>query len=919
MADVATLHAVPQPDLSADPDRDSTYLDQLIELLWGEFLGVVGKREPNLRKLIDDPRSFEEIDPTLHVGLMQATGIWFQLLHIAEENAAMRARRRVEQDGGPDAVVGSFSNVIKDIAAAGVGPDEIAAMLAKADVRATLTAHPTEAKRVTVLEIHRRIYRKLVDLEHSRWTARERGRLVNEVRAEIDLLWMTGELRLERPTVDNEIAWGLHFFREVLFDIMPQVLERIEYALKRHYPETPIDVPSFFRFSSWIGGDRDGNPNVTVAVTARAIEEGRRAIIERLQGRLSEMLRTLSISENVVEVPLRFKHRLRDLLDESGRGPEIEARNKNEVFRQYFTAMHDRLAASTLLAAIPGGAKPYNEPRQLVEDLQIAETALHDMNAESVARLKVRPLRREAEVFALHTMNLDVRQNSTVINRCLADIWSKMPQGLAKDCLPGSPAWSQRLRDDLRKVRIGHPPLEGLATETIETIELFELLRDKVEGPQRTAIGAFILSMTRSADDLLAVYLLAKIAGLASDRDGVEGIRLSIVPLFETIDDLRAAPEIIEALFTVPIVQRSVSRRGGVQEVMLGYSDSNKDGGFLCSTWELVKAQKQIVAAAKRHGVAVSFFHGRGGSVSRGGAPTGRAIAAQPAGTVSGRLRVTEQGEVVSSKFANRGTALHNIELLAASVIAHTLKSEHETALKSNPEHDEALEALSGMSQAHYRNLIELPRMVEYFHAASPVEELALLNIGSRPTRRFGAKGIDDLRAIPWVFAWSQNRHLITGWYGIGTAIASFLKVRGKAGERTLRDMYEHSRVFRLVIDEVEKTISTVDIKIAQRYAGLVQDRASADAIFAAILAEHELTVEQVLRLTGERDLARRFPSFKRRLEHVRPLLERTHALQVDLLAKFREERAAGSASRKVLVPLLLSMNCISAGLGWTG
>jgi phosphoenolpyruvate carboxylase len=274
---------------------------------------------------------------------------------------------------------------------------------------------------------------------------------------------------------------------------------------------------------------------------------------------------------------------------------------------------------------------------------------------------------------------------------------------------------------------------------------------------------------------------------------------------------------------------------------------------------------------------------------------------------------------VVSSKFANRGTALHNIELLAASVIAHTLKSEKEAALKANPEHEEALEALSGMSQAHYRNLIELPGMVDYFHAASPVEELALLNIGSRPTRRFGAKGIDDLRAIPWVFAWSQNRHLITGWYGIGTALSQFMKVRGASGERLLRTMYDKSRVFRLVIDEVEKTICTADMDIARRYAALVPDRERADAIFGAVLAEHELTAGQILHITGEADLGARFPAFKRRHDHVRPMLERTHALQAELLHQFRHEKQSGAARPKVLPPLLLSMNCISAGLGWTG
>ncbi len=897
---------------AGDHDGQAHYIDQLIELLWGEFMAVVSGRVPKLRRMLEGSLSLSALDSDDRVAFLQATGIWFQLLTIAEENAAMRSRRRLEQDGGPDAVVGSFCNVIGEIAAAGVSPRDIGLMLTSADVRSTLTAHPTEAKRVTVLELHRRIYRKLIELEHARWTPRERDRLIAEVRAEIDVLWMTGELRLERPTVDNEIAWGLHFFREVLFDVMPQVLERLEYALMRHYPETPVDVPAFFRFSSWIGGDRDGNPGVTAAITARAIEEGRRAAIERFRQRLSFMVRTLSISANLVAPPEEFAIRLEELKRESGAAEAIGERNAGEVFRQYFASMEMRLAASLKLAVGTHGAKPYREGKEFVRDLMIAEAALMQMGADSASRLMVRPLRREAEVFAFHTVSLDVRQNSTVINRTVAEIWSRASAPEAESPSPDTPAFARRLRDELRRPAGRRPPVEDLSEEALETIALFELLRDKLAGPERQAIGAFILSMTRSADDLLAVYCLARFAGLNTDS-------LRIVPLFETIEDLRRAPEIIRELMKIPAVRQNVERHGGIQEIMLGYSDSNKDGGFFCSTFGLIKAQRDIVATAREAGVAVSFFHGRGGSVSRGGAPTGRAIAAQPASTVAGRLRVTEQGEVVTSKFANRGTALYNMELLSASVIAHTLKSEIEPELKVNPDFDNALEELSQSSRRKYRQLVEQPGMAIYLQQASPIEELSLLNIGSRPTRRFGAKGIDDLRAIPWVFAWSQNRHLITGWYGIGTALSGYAAQHGAAGQRQLGQIYERSRVFRLIVDEVEKTLALTDMAIAQSYAALVADRAQSQFILDLVKGEYELTCSEVLRLTGETALAERFPSFRRRLDQVSPLLERTHALQVELLAQFRAEKAEGRTRTRSLVPLLLSMNCISAGLGWTG
>ena len=344
----------------------------------------------------------------------------------------------------------------------------------------------------------------------------------------------------------------------------------------------------------------------------------------------------------------------------------------------------------------------------------------------------------------------------------------------------------------------------------------------------REAFGSFILSMTRSVADVLGVYLLAKEAGVFLDAAGTEICPLPIVPLFETIDDLRAAPAIMRELLAVPLVRRSTSWQGGVQEVMIGYSDSNKDGGFFTSNWELSKAQSKLTKLGDQTGVKIAFFHGRGGSVSRGGAPTGRAIAAQPAGSIRGRFRVTEQGEVVSSKYANRGTALYQMELLAASVFEHALKSEREEALVPHAEIDDAMEALSGASRAAYTRLISHPDLVTYFQSASPLEEISLLNIGSRPARRFGARSLADLRAIPWVFAWAQNRHLITGWYGLGSALETFIAVRGEEGEALLKRMFKDSRLFRLIMDEVEKTLLIVDLDIARDYSESRRGRRSA-------------------------------------------------------------------------------------------
>ncbi|MGI9463951.1 MAG: phosphoenolpyruvate carboxylase, partial [Aestuariivirgaceae bacterium] len=510
-------------------------------------------------------------------------------------------------------------------------------------------------------------------------------------------------------------------------------------------------------------------------------------------------------------------------------------------------------------------------------------------------------------------------QNSDVINRTVDAIWranAASPEDVPE---AGGSAWSARLRSELDAQNQSVPDLDGLSDEAGETTDLFRLLAQTVGGSDPRAIGAFILSMTRSADDLLAVYVLGKYAGLVSGTDGSGEVMLPIVPLFETIDDLRRAPAILREVFTVPLVRRGIRAQGRVQEVMLGYSDSNKDGGFLCSAWELIKAQKRIVEAAGKDGVDIRFFHGRGGSVSRGGAPTGRAIAAQPAETVGGRMRITEQGEVVSSKYANRGTALYHLELLTCSVLAHTLKSPSERELKRNPEFEEVFEALSGMSEAAYRTLLNSPGFIDYFQAASPVNELALLNIGSRPAKRFGLSGLEDLRAIPWVFAWSQNRHLITGWYGLGTALQSFVAVRGAAGTKLLRRMFKRSREFRLVINEVEKMLYQADMEIAAAYAGLVADQKVRDEILSMIRTEHERSCDAVQKITQSDDLAARFPAFRQRVQDVRPYIDQVNRLQVELLAEFRAGAPGDADQDTVTRPLLMSMNCIAAGMGWTG
>ncbi len=866
-------------------------LRQELHRLWHK---VIARRAPQVFTLLEGT-DHDLPNDTATSPWLQATNIWFQLTRIIDENFDVKARRAEEALHGAAAVEGSFARAIADLDPK-MTAREFTELASRLSVGPTLTAHPTEAKRVTVLEIHRRIYRSLVSLETQRWTPRERDDILLDIEGEIDLLWMTGELRLERPSLSDEIEWGLQFFRDAIFDAVPQVYERFNATTQSRFG-AQLQAAPCLRFHSWIGGDRDGNPNVTTSVTREAIARARRLILDRYIAVLTAAAARISITSRIVPLPVDSADRLRALLDASGQAGPLAKRHPGEVFRQALSAMAVRMGATR-----DGAPFAYQTVPQFIADIQVLEQALCAIGAERLALRLLAPIRWQAETFGFRTTTLDVRQNSTVTTAVLQELWATM--GGAPEF--GSALWSERLRREVGQHDL--PPVDraALGPDACELLDLLALMRDAQISDDPEAIGPFILSMSRSSDDILAVYLLARYAGF-----GAEKLDLRVVPLFETIDDLRHAPAVFDDVLTVPLARRSMRRRDGTIEVMLGYSDSNKDGGFICSIWELDKAQRRLTQTLARHDSRPVFFHGRGGSVSRGGAPTERAIAAQPIGTVQGQLRITEQGEVVSSKYANRGTAQNQLELLASSVLTQMATRLQTVA---SPEHSDALDALSGMSQAAYSNLLSMPGFIDYFQQASPVEELAMLKIGSRPARRFGAMSLADLRAIPWVFAWSQNRHLLTGWYGFGSALQSFRHVRGAAGDALLTEMFAHHKLFRLMVDEVEKSLLASDMAIAADYAALVQDRQIRETILRRITDEHRATVEAILGITQSPALGARFPMLASRLALLRPQLDRTNRLQVALL---REARA--DTSMRTIVPLMQSMNCIAAGLGWTG
>ncbi|GAP36713.1 phosphoenolpyruvate carboxylase [Piscinibacter sakaiensis] len=888
------------------------------ELLRAALMEVVERHEPDVARALRGEAPHRAMSTRLLARTLQAQAIWFQLLSIAEQNRDMRRRREVERQRGHAEVLGTFAHVFRLAADQGLGAAAVRDALVQLRVRPVITAHPTEARRVTVLERHRRIYLRLYDLESPRWTLREREDLQRAVRDEIELLWLTGELKLDKPTVDQEVEWGLYFFEETLFDAVPALYARIEQAWQRQFPGEPLELPAVFAFGSWIGGDRDGNPFVTPEVTRRALDRLRRAALERYQARLGDLARQLCVSERVLPLGEAFRAAVAAALAASGRGEALAARNPGEPFRQFIGCMRLRLAAT--LAADerddPPGPDAYAGADALLADLAAMQQALAEAGAQPLAQSFVAPLEREVRCFRFATARLDIRENSQRIRATLAEVWQCLRPGTA---LPAadSPAWKDWLLTELaapKRAGGAWDDLAALSPAARETFETFRVVAEARRRGDRDAVGSLILSMTHCAADVLGVYLLAKHAGLFHDATATERCVLPVVPLLETLPDLRRAPALLKELLEVPLVQRSLRLSGGVQEVMIGYSDSNKDGGYFSANWELYKAQAALTRLGERAGVRIAFFHGRGGSVSRGGAPTGRAIAALPAGSIRGGFRVTDQGEVVSAKYANRGTAHYQVELLAASVLQHVLMSEREAALAPCHAFDEAMEAISGVACTAYRQLVERPELLAYLQGSSPLEELAGLNIGSRPARRGAARSLADLRAIPWVFAWTQNRHLLPGWYGLGSGLEAFVQVRKARGLALLQRMFEECRLFRTVIDEVEKTLLAVDLDIARAFAGLVPDRAVGDSVFAAVEAEYRRTCAMVLEVTDAGEIAERFPQHRRRLARRLQTMNQVSREQVQLLQRLR-----AGGDDEVRTALLLSIGCAAAGLGATG
>jgi phosphoenolpyruvate carboxylase len=854
-------------------------------------------------------------------GVVKAFATYFGLVNLAEDQERVRVLRRREREaraaGQPMAE--TISAAIGELRGQGVGTDEIQSLLDRLLVMPVFTAHPTEAKRSTILTKLARIADVLHALDFHSPTPEEEQAAQELLREEIVSLWQTEETRAYRPSVMDEVRNGLFYFETTLFDLAPAVVSSLEKALSAQFPGLSFAVPPFIRFGSWIGGDRDGNPFVTVGVTEEALRAHKdmalrllRRGFERLHGHLSS-----SEDRGVDGELLESVRRDAEVFPEEAR--RAAERYRRQPYRQKLLFVYRRLGATLEANQRPWRAdhrvRPgtYRDAGELLADLSLLQRSLRAHRGERLAAGRLGTLVRQAEMFGFHLVSLDLREHSARHATALAEVFARY--ALAPDY--AEMAEDERARLLTAEILAGRPLAPhrlDFSPETNEALELFRLVRRAHERVGPAAVESYVVSMTRGAADLLAVLLMAQDAGVAD--------RLDVVPLFETVADLHAAPATLERLLENPAYGRHLDARGRSQTVMLGYSDSNKDGGYLTASWELHLAQRALAAVCGKHGISLTLFHGRGGSVGRGGGPANRAILAQPQESVGGRLRLTEQGESVTHRYANRHLARRHLEQLVHAVLLAS-GPRPTPSLSRGGAWEEAMNELSPLAEAAYRALVHdspaglrTGALARYLRSATPLDEIERLNIGSRPSRRGAVSQLSELRAIPWVFAWTQSRVALPGWYGLGTALASWAGGDAERQER-LAAMYREWAFFRTMVDNAQVALRVADMPIAAVYTSLAEP-ADREAVFPRLREEYRRTESALERLTGQKELLDAAPWLQRSIRVRNPYIDPMNHVQVALLRRLRgqsrEERA--EALRDAV---RLCVNGIAAGLRSTG
>ena len=898
-------------------------IDADLEFLIGCFREVLTELgQPDLAAALpwDDVPAPTELPSRLG----QAYSVAFQLLNLVEENGAAQTRRKRESEDGMSAERGLWGETLGRLAADGFSPGEIAEFLPQIRVEPVLTAHPTEAKRLTVLEQHRDLFRALGEREDPNLTPAERDAIRRRVKAILERLWRTGEILLAKPEVADERHQIEHYLREIFPDALVRLDDRLRAAWKAAgWNLDELQLPRL-RFGTWVGGDRDGHPLVTADVTQNTLTELRLNALVVLERRLERLAEKMSLSVYGQTAPAFLGEGIARLAAELGeRAAPILAEDEEEPWRQFTRLMIAKLPLDSRADQpfLLESNKFYRSPAQLKSDLNLLKGALEAVGAQRLAQSDIGPIERAIETFGFHLASLDVRQNSAFHDRALSQLM--VAAGLDGEDFPN---WSEpeRLRfldAELRGSRPFLHPGARVEGEAQAVLECYQVLAQHIEKYGDAGIGSLIVSMTRQLSDLLVVFVLAREAGLT--RMTGEGLvcALPVVPLFETVDDLTNSPRITRAFLEHPVARLSLQKRAGAypptQQIMVGYSDSNKDMGIFASQWALQRGQSEMAKVGRETGVKIRFFHGRGGTISRGAGPTHRFLEALPHGSLSGDIRLTEQGETIAQKFGNRATATYNLELLLAGVTGQTLRHQRRAA----PSHDldPIADELAKLSGAAYRQLLQSEGFIPFFRQATPIDVLEQSRIGSRPARRTGQATLADLRAIPWVFSWNQSRFYLPGWYGIGSGLMELRQNAPDDFEKFSKGVREW-KFLRYVLTNVESNLASTDRELMEHYAALVEDEAIRERIFGLICAEWDRTAE-ALELIWGGTMATRRPRMMKTLEVRAGALHVLHEQQIGLIRRWRGllENGDQSGADALLPELLLSINAIASGLRTTG
>ncbi|MWC27189.1 phosphoenolpyruvate carboxylase [Paenibacillus sp. MMS18-CY102] len=872
-------------------------------------------RAEYIPELYDEFKStIASLSPDIRHQVIRAFALYFQLVNIAEQNHRIRRKRDYERSAGEGAQPGSIEDAVKVLKERNIAIEDVKDMLNGISLELVMTAHPTEATRRAVLDIHKRIASDVMELDDPTLTHREREKLREKLLNEVFTLWQTDELRGRKPTVIDEVRNGLFFFDETLFEALPNVYEELERCLAKYYPDENWHVPSYLRFGSWIGGDRDGNPSVKAKVTWETLTLHRALALDKYSEALQELMGLLSFSTNIVEVSPELVESIRADRENVELNCVDIWRNEQEPYRIKVGYILQKLANTR-----EGAVNRYENPEGLIEDLKIIDRSLRHHFADYAADTHIRKLVRQVELFGFHMSKLDIRQHSQEHENAMTEVLQKMHivdnyAALEEDAKVELLA---KLLNDPRPLTSGH--LE-YSESTRECLDVYATVYRAQKEFGINCISSYLISMTEAASDMLEVMVFAKEVGLfRKEADGTVRCTLQSVPLFETIDDLHAAPGIMKKLFELPIYREAVSAMGEVHEIMLGYSDSNKDGGVVTANWELRVALNDITASAGEFGVKLKFFHGRGGALGRGGMPLNRSILAQPPHTIGGGIKITEQGEVLSSRYGLHDIAYRSLEQATwALITAARLAKYPEQMPKVETDWDDIARTISETALNKYQDLIfRDPDFMTFFKESTPLAEVGELNIGSRPSKRKNSDRFEDLRAIPWVFAWTQSRYLLPAWYASGYAIEQF--VQGDNGRmQKLRDMYTRFPFFRSLIDNLQMALAKADLLIAREYAGMIKDGTIRDRIFGQIEEEYARTLRLILDITGQSEILDNVPVIQESIRLRNPYVDPLSYLQVQLLTELRSI-PDDSSDAELLREVLLTINGIAAGLRNTG